>query len=97
MERPCIAARILSFRLVASSRFRMVMLAMQSMIALRSLIATPKIALLRPPRTAHAGLGLPNLASHPSDAQNVDSKGVPMVARSARSRNSFIPRHIHSP
>jgi len=39
MDRPCIAARILSFRLVASSSFRMIMLAMQSMIALQSMIA----------------------------------------------------------
>src|ERR1700683_3381986 len=39
IERPFMAARTLSFRFVVSSRFRIVMLAMQSMIALQSLIA----------------------------------------------------------
>src|SRR5271165_2329093 len=44
MERPFMAARILSWRLVVSSKFRMVMLAMQSMIALQSMIASEHVA-----------------------------------------------------
>ncbi len=62
------------------------MLAMQSMIALQSLIAQTRV-----PDEPE------KIAALPLFPHNSESKEVPVSARSARSPNSFIPFHIYPP
>lgn len=87
IDRPFLAARIFSCRFVLSEMFRTSMLAMQSMIALLSLIAQD---------LARAGILISPCALRFLRSQCSEQE-VPMSSLSAESRKSHISHYLHSP